>query len=152
MALTLKRAATTGVLAAVLATAGCTSSDKGTHPTLSTSAKSTAAKSGAALPPGVVGLTKVPTAVPNKPTLRNNVSLSSCASAHGGWAASGTARNPSKSSASYRITVFFTTDHATVIGQAATTVQVAAGASSPWIVTGAFHPASPTLCVLRGVG
>jgi hypothetical protein len=97
-------------------------------------------------------LTNVPTSVPNDPTLRNNVTLSSCASTSVGWAASGTARNPSKSSASYRITVFFTTDHATVIGHASTTVTVPGGASHPWTVAATFHPASPTRCVLRGVG
>jgi hypothetical protein len=123
MAWNLKVAIASGALAAVLATAGCTSSGGGTHPTPSKDATSTPTTPSAALPSTSVG-----------------------------WAASGTARNPSKSSASYRITVFFTTDHATVIGHASTTVTVPGGASHPWTVAATFHPASPTRCVLRGVG
>ncbi|GAA5199396.1 hypothetical protein GCM10023322_74950 [Rugosimonospora acidiphila] len=107
----------------------------------------------AALPPGVVNATAVPTFVPNAATLRENVRLSSCGSTHGGWRAAGSASNPgAKDSRNYTITVFFTTSRGTVIGTGQTQVAVEPDADQQWTVTGAFHPAPDTRCVLRGVG
>jgi hypothetical protein len=138
---------TIAALATIGAAAGCTSSGQHDSPR-----SSTQSASGAALPSGVVGVTSLPASVPNKTALRSNVTMSSCAAAHGGWRAGGTARNPAKHAATYTITVYFTTDHATVIGTAATKVSLAPGESRPWTATGTFHPATPTLCILRGVG
>jgi hypothetical protein len=146
-------------LTAAVALAGCTSSGRpsasGSRPAPGDSSPATRAQSipsGAALPAGVTGATAVPTAVPNKPALRANVAISSCTARPGGWRAAGTVHNPASHAAKYRITVFFTTQHATVIGAAATTVSVGAGAKKSWRANAKFHPAKPTLCVLRGVG
>jgi hypothetical protein len=103
------------------------------------------------LPPGVVGATAVPTAVPNTPALRKNVTLSSCAAADKGWQATGTASTGDKA-ADYTITVFFTTSRGTVIGTGQTKVTVKPGTNPTWKVDGAFNPAPDTRCVLRGVG
>lgn len=138
--------------AAALTLTGCTG---GSAPSASADRTSNGAPttpSGAALPDGVVGATAVPTGVPNNPGLRGNVTMSSCAARSGGWGASGTVHNPDAQAARYRITVFFTTDHATVIGFAATTVSLAAKETKTWSVSATMHAATPTLCVLRGVG
>jgi hypothetical protein len=139
--------------------AGCTGSRapsaSGSRPRTGPSSAATGATSppaGASLPAGVTGATTVPTAVPNKPALRANVVISSCAPRRDGWRASGTVRNPASHTAKYRITVFFTTEHATVIGSASTTVSVVARETKTWKASAEFHPARPTLCVLRGVG
>jgi hypothetical protein len=140
-------------LAGVGALAGCSGGGgaERSSPPGSPAPTSTHATVGA-LPPGVTGATAVPTAVPNKPALRRDVTLSACSATPGGWAASGTARNPGKSSAHYKITVFFTTSSATVIGTAATHVTVPKGQTKPWTVRGSFTPAKLTQCILRGVG
>jgi hypothetical protein len=52
----------------------------------------------------------------------------------------------------YTVTVFFTTDHATVIGAGATTLTLLPKTIKYWSVVAKFHAANPTLCVLRGVG
>lgn len=137
-------------LAAVLAgaivlgaLAGCTPDDA--HPS-STPAQVKG------LPDGVQQATSVPTSVPNTPTLRANVTLADCSRADGGWKAAGTAKNPGKSDVTYTISVFFTTDHGTVLGTGGTTVAVPAGKSADWTVTADLTPAPKMLCVLRGVG
>jgi len=94
----------------------------------------------------------VPAAVPNKTALRADVAMSSCSPHAGGWMASGSARNPRKKATTYKITVFFTSNQATVIGTARTSVRVPPGGTEHWTATSKFHPAKPTLCVLRGVG
>ncbi len=141
-------------LGCVALISGCTGGKS--HPTGSSApasrSSSRASSAGAALPSGVVGATAVPTAVPNKPALRTKVAINACAAAAGGWAASGTARNPGKTSTTYRITVFFTTKNATVIGTAATKVHVPSGATRRWRADAKFTAANPTQCVLRGVG
>jgi hypothetical protein len=143
-------------LATALALAGCTSGSAH-HTGASASGAGDSSHAGnptkaPALPSGVTAATNVPTRVPNEPTLRKHVTLSSCKATPGGWGASGTASNPGPSNADYAITVFFTTDHATVIGTAATRVHVAAGGSEQWSVTTKLHAPASTLCVLRGVG
>jgi len=151
------RAALTAALLVPLAVAGCTSSDhprsnSTSHSGAATASASPAPPSAKALPPGVVGATRVPTAVPNKPALRADVVLSTCASRSGGWAASGTVHNRTLRPVKYTVTVFFTTDHATVIGAGATTLTLLPKTSKYWSVVAKFHAANPTLCVLRGVG
>jgi hypothetical protein len=93
----------------------------------------------------------VPAKVPNSMAARRSVTVDGCHSANGGWQASGTVKHGSGSTASYKITVFFTTSGATVIGYGDTVVQVAAGQTKPWTVRGRFDAPPGTLCVLRGV-
>lgn len=143
-------AKTTALLAAMLTavawTAGC--GRGGTH---ASSGHSPAATPGG-LPAGVVGATAVPTAVPNDTAARRNVTISSCRAAHDGWQATGTATNPDGRHGAYTITVFFTTTGGTVIGTGQTQVAVKSHSDQPWSVTGTFHPAPQTRCVLRGAG
>jgi hypothetical protein len=100
----------------------------------------------------VEGATRVPVKVANKPALRTDVSLASCSARTHGWQASGSVHNPRSEAHRYNITVFFTTDNATVIGFAATSVRVPAKTSRTWTAGATFHASKPTLCVLRGVG
>jgi hypothetical protein len=141
-----------------LATTGCSSGSGGSgaaaapdHPAARSSA-SDGAKGAPALPKGVKGLTKVPADVPNDPALRARVSQDTCEAVDGGWRAAGTAVNPGKKAATYLVTVFFTTDTATVIGAGRTRVTVEPGATARWTVSDAFTAPKKTLCVLRGVG
>jgi len=93
----------------------------------------------------------VPAQVPNSMAARRNATLASCHSADGGWQAGGTVKYSGGSAASYKITVFFTTSRATVIGYGDTVIQVAAGQTKPWTVRATFDAPKGTLCVLRGV-
>jgi hypothetical protein len=93
----------------------------------------------------------VPARVPNSVAARRNATLASCHSADGGWQADGTVKHAGGSAASYKITVFFTTSSATVIGYGDTVIQVAAGQTKPWTVRGTFNAPKGTRCVLRGV-
>jgi hypothetical protein len=110
-------------------------------------------KSGSAtgLPSGVTGATSVPASPPNVAKLRTNVTMNACKATSGGWAASGDARNPGTNSVDYNVSVFFTTAAATVIGSGSAKVSVQPGGTEKWTVTGKFHPAAKTLCVLVGV-
>jgi hypothetical protein len=144
------------VLTSATALTGCTSGgdEHGTTPRPSAPSSSHAPTSSPAnaLPAGVTGATAVPAKVPNKPALRKDVVLSSCASAGRSWRASGTVRNPGSRDRRYTITVFFTSSTATVIGTGAAKVRVPSGAQRSWKVVGKFRAPNPTLCVLRGVG
>ena len=139
-----------------LAAAGCTSSghpgSNSTNHSRPASASTSRSASPKGLPSGVVGATHVPAQVANKPALRADVNLASCSARTRGWQASGTVHNPRSAVHRYKITVFFTTDSATVIGVATASVRVPGKASRPWTAGATFHAAQPTLCVLRGVG
>ncbi|MDQ0031065.1 hypothetical protein [Arthrobacter bambusae] len=104
------------------------------------------------LPSGVTQAGAVPTSVPNDPAARQNVHITDCSQADGGWKATGTAANPGKTPVDYTITVFFTTDHATVLNTADTTVKVEPGKTADWTISKKFTPTPTTLCALRGVG
>lgn len=158
MSTSARRASVTLAAALVVsvAAAGCTSSS---HPSRNSTSRSAAASASAppassakGLPPGVEGATSVPVKVANKPALRADVDLASCSARSHGWQAAGTVHNPHAAARRYKITVFFTTGDATVIGFAATSVHVPAKASRAWTAGATFHAAKPTLCVLRGVG
>jgi len=150
-----KLAAATALVATVLLS-GCTSSGPpADHATSrgNTQTFGPPTKAAGALPAGVVGATNVPVHVPNSARLRADVVLSKCSARAGGWAAAGTVHNANRTSNQrYLITVFFTTNRATVIGTAKTAVVVDPGQSRPWSLSAKFHAATPTLCVLRGVG
>ena len=94
----------------------------------------------------------VPTNVANDPTLRRDVKLTSCGATLNGWAASGSAKNPSDKPRTLTITVFFTTPAATVIATGATRVALAPHRTRGWSVAEKFDAPDETLCVLRGVG
>ncbi len=69
----------------------------------------------------------------------------------GGWEAIGQATNPGRGPVDYRITIFFTTPHATVLAAASTSVLVPPGQSGRWAATQTFAAVAGTSCVLRGV-
>jgi hypothetical protein len=104
------------------------------------------------LPSGVKGAISLPTSPPNRPTLRRNVSMSTCKATKGGWTAGGSVTNPRSEPAEYTITVFFTTTAATVVGSAQTRLVVEPGAEETWTAGKKFTAPRKTLCVLRGVG
>jgi hypothetical protein len=135
-----------GLLLATAALAGCTGNVT-PSPTPTTSAADVNG-----LPTGVQQATEVPTDVANTPALRANVAITECSASDGGWKAEGTAKNPGDAAQTYTITVFFTTDHGTVIGTGDTKVTVEAGKTEDWTVAAKLTPAPKTLCVLRGVG
>jgi hypothetical protein len=136
------------VAAALVAVAGCSSDS--THDSAVATKRPTAA--GSSLPKGVKAATSVPTKVPNDPDLRSGVTMNECRAAPAGWVAGGKVTNSGKKSIDYKITVFFTTTGATVIGTKGVTVQVAPGATESWKARGRFRAPAHTLCVLRGVG
>lgn len=129
-------------LGALLLT-GCTAS----VPSATPSATASAGSAGEIRPDA-----DVPTEVPNTPALRADVEITACERGGDGWKASGTARNSADEDTSYTITVFFTTDKATVLGTGDTTVKVPAGESAEWEIRADLTPASEMRCVLRGVG
>ena len=113
------------------------------------------AKSGGSTSPSptpVVTQNKLPKTVANKPALRKNVAVTSCAATAQGWQATGTATNASSSAATYRITIFFTTPAATVQDYAVKQVVVAPRSTVRWTASKAFAASKTTLCVVRGVG
>jgi hypothetical protein len=131
---------------AALTTAACT--HDGRHPA---TAPEPSTPTAGVLPADVVAATAVPTAVPNNPASRKNVAISACAATKGGWKATGSADNPSGTKLTYTITVFFTSDAATVLGTGQTKVTVQPHSDQQWTVAAKFRPAPQTLCVLRGV-
>lgn len=139
------------VTAAAMLTGGCSHSGSGSSPSpkSSSSAPSTAQADG--LPPGVSQDDAAPTDVPNKPSARKNVTMTSCTKTAGGWSAGGTATNSANASRTYTITVFFTTTGGTVIAHGDTKATVEPGAQSTWMVKATFAAAETTRCVLRGV-
>jgi len=93
----------------------------------------------------------IPTSVANVDTKRKDVVLTGCAAIPGGWSASGSALNPTKSTLTYKITVFFTTTAATDIDYAVTTVTVKPGVTQHWTASKVFSAPASMLCVLTGV-
>ena len=91
-------------------------------------------------------------AIVNDVAKRKEIVLTKCAAVDGGWSASGTAKNAGTADATYAITIFFTNDHATVQDYATASVTVKPGATLDWTASKKFAAATPTNCVLRGVG
>lgn len=140
-------------LAIVLAAAGCTgSSTADPAPSVRSGSPARSAEPAPGLPSGVKAATSLPTSPPNRPSLRRNVSMSTCKATKGGWTAGGSVTNPGGKTADYTVTVFFTTTAATVVGSAQTQVRVKPGAEETWTAGKKFTAPRKTLCVLRGVG
>ena len=74
-----------------------------------------------------------------------------CGPAQGGWSAGGTVKNSLGHSATYDITVYFTSSQATDLSYASTLVPVDPDQSKLWSVKATFTAPSTVLCVLRGV-
>lgn len=95
--------------------------------------------------------TSVPNSVPNQDSVRSDVTLSTCAAAHGGWTAGGTIKNTLGHDATYQITIFFTSAQASDLAYAQTSQAVSAGKTGTWSATATFDAPSVVRCVLRGV-
>jgi hypothetical protein len=95
--------------------------------------------------------TIVPMSVPNQPSVRKDVRLLNCAQSSGGWSAGGAVANTLGKSATYTITVFFTSAQATDLAYATTKVTVEDGKNALWSTKATFAAPAGTLCVLRGV-
>jgi len=141
--------ATVALTVAACGSSGPTSQPTSGSPSVSTPADApTSATPGS--PPPVV---KLPAQVPNDVAKRSSVAVTGCQAGNGGWTASGTASAPAGKAASYKITVFFTSTKATVLGWGSTSVHVPAGGTQHWSVTKRLPDGSgDALCVLRGVG
>jgi len=95
--------------------------------------------------------TTAPIPIQNNVKIRTQAAITSCRQASDGWTAAGTATNPGSQSHTYKLIIYFTDTHATVIGSAQTSVDVAAKAAGTWSVTGKFPAPSKVRCVLVGV-
>lgn len=93
----------------------------------------------------------LPSAIPNNPRLRHSITITGCSAIPGGWKASGTAVNTGSAPISYKITIFFTTPHSTVIDYADTSVTVAPGKKGTWTAQQKFATVPGMICALRGV-
>jgi hypothetical protein len=130
--------------ALVLLVSGCSSSShKIASPSSPVSSHPTPAITAQPLPTGSIA---------NDIDKRKAIAITACAAISGGWSASGTATNDSLVTATYAITIFFTTAQATVLDYATTTVKVAAGKSQKWSAAALFTAPKGMRCVLRGVG
>jgi hypothetical protein len=87
--------------------AACGNSGNGTASSTTTSTRPGSTRAGSTSPTGA------PASVPNQPAVRQDVTLSNCASAPGGWSAGGAVKNTEGHDATYHITDFFTTAQAT---------------------------------------
>jgi PBP1b-binding outer membrane lipoprotein LpoB len=93
----------------------------------------------------------VPSTVRDDPTKRQQVHIDSCASTGSDATARGTIRNSGSKRVSYDITVFFTSNTATAVNYATTTVTVGAAAAASFTAERAFAAPVAMLCVLAGV-
>lgn len=101
---------------------------------------------------GVVGATSVPEDVPDTPEVRAGTQITACTTEDDGGTAEGVVGNPTDEDATYVVTVFFTTDAATVVGSGQATVEVPAGEEADWSLAAEFVPPSDLRCALRGAG
>lgn len=97
------------------------------------------------------GTTTIPEKVPNQVSVRKDVQIINCNATQGGWSAGGTVKNTLGRSATYHITIFFTSTQAADLAYAMTSVPVNAGQTKLWSVATSFTAPSSVLCVLRGV-
>lgn len=136
------------VIGTVLVASACTS---GHTATTSTTTATTTASATSTHPAKAYAAAKIPGSVANDLKVRKSVSLSECSPVKGGWRAAGRATNPGSTPISYAVTVFFTTDSATTLNFAETTVKVGPGETTPWSVSKEFAGPKSMRCVLRGV-
>ncbi len=125
------------LLGGAIALTGCSSSTSGST---TTTAKAPATTT-----------TTSPVPIHNNAAIRTQAVITACTAAPGGWQASGTATNPGTASYHYKLTVYFTSAQATVLGSGQTSVTVAAKSTGKWKVTATFPAPTGVKCVLVGV-
>jgi len=84
-------------------------------------------------------------------SLRPDVSTTSCEASSGGWTASGVIDNKQSSAHDFRLTVYFTDSHATVLSAGQTSVAVEPNSIKPWSIASKFNAPPGVVCVLVGV-
>jgi hypothetical protein len=114
--------------------------------------RSTPVTSAVVTAPGKPGNVSIaPADVANRPADRKNVTMTSCAGGVSGWQGRGTARNASGSPVTYRVTLFYTTQQGTVVGNSSTQVTVPGHGHADWSTSAKIASKGPLRCVLRGV-
>jgi hypothetical protein len=92
---------------------------------------------------------KAPVRAKNPPT--KSVALINCDRVTGGWSAGGVANDPSQDSASYLITIAFTTEGGKRLASGTTSAIVVPGKASLWSTTATFTAPGKVRCVLQKV-
>ncbi len=98
-----------------------------------------------------VRVTTSPATAPSQASIRKDVHLLNCRAAKGGWSAGGTVQSPLSYSATFDITVFFTSSVAENLDYGSTSVPLKAGQIKLWSVNAIFAAPSTVLCVLTSV-
>jgi hypothetical protein len=93
----------------------------------------------------------IPPSVPNDKAARKDVLMPECSATKGGWSAGGVAKNPTASTTTFIITVFFANPSASDLDYAQTTITVPAPGAQFWLVKATFHAPSRVDCILEGV-
>lgn len=134
---------------ATVAVAGCSSplGDPSTAASNSTTTTTSADASGVATSAAEL----IPPSVPNDNAARKDVVMPDCNATTGGWSAGGVAKNPTASTTTFIITVFFTNPSATDLDYAQTTITVPPQGAQFWLVKATFHAPGRVDCILRGV-
>ncbi len=129
--------------------AGCTSSShknkKSGSPSGTTTSSTAPAK------PTITAASSIPPPTGNVVPLFKTVQLTKCAAVSGGWQAAGTIHNTTGQAHEYQILVYFTTNQATVIDSATTSVQVADNQSADWQAGKQFNTEPNMRCVIVSV-
>ena len=98
-----------------------------------------------------VRVTTSPATAPSQASVRKDVHLLNCGAAKGGWSAGGTVQSSLSHSATYDITVFFTSSQPENLDYGSTSVPLKAGEIKLWSVNAIFAAPSTVLCVLTSV-
>jgi hypothetical protein len=93
----------------------------------------------------------IPPSVPNDTAARRDVLMPDCNATRDGWSAGGVAKNPTASTTTFIITVFFTNPASTDLDYAQTTITVPPQGAQFWLVKATFHATGRVDCILRGV-
>jgi hypothetical protein len=145
-----------GKIAAIAAIAaiplvGCSSGGLTSSTAAHATATSSANTSASSVPEAGSVLGTSPPKAANQAAVRKNVVQSSCSAIPGGWRAAGTVSNPTNSEVKYKITVYFTTEHATVLAYATTKVAVQPDATAKWSASKEFAAQKEMLCPMPGI-
>jgi hypothetical protein len=101
--------------------------------------------------PSTIRVTTSPATAPSQASIRKDVHLINCGATKSGWSAGGTVQSSLSQSATFDITVFFTSSVAENLDYGSTSVPLKAGQIKLWSVNAIFAAPSTVLCVLTSV-
>jgi hypothetical protein len=101
--------------------------------------------------PSTVQVRTSPATTPSQAIIAKDVRLFNCSAVKGGWSAGGTVKSWLTYSASYDITVFFTTSQSQNLDYGSTSVALKPGQVSLWSASASFAPPKTVHCVLTSV-